>query len=74
MATNGIKSNSVCRMPDGTMRRLDSLNEQEYDEFVERCRSRMERALQDYINTHPGSFEQIAEALRKLREENQDCA
>lgn len=74
MATNGIKSNSVCRMPDGTMRRIDSLTDEEHAAFVERCRVRMERALQDYINTHPGSFEQIAEALRKLREENQDCA
>ena len=74
MATNGIKSNSVCRMPDGTMRRIDSLTDEEHAAFVERCRSRMERALQDYINTHPGSFEQLAEALRKLREENQDCA
>ena len=74
MATNGIKSDSVCMMPDGTIRRIDSPAEEEHAAFVERCLVRMERALQDYINTHPGSFEQIKEALQKLREENQDCA
>lgn len=58
-----INSNSKIMAPDGSLRRLDSLTEEEYHAFCRSVGERIGRALQDYVNQHPEEYEQILDAL-----------
>lgn len=48
---------------DGVVKRMSDLTDEEFTRFMRSCATRLQRAMQDYINQHPEEYEQILTAL-----------